>query len=418
MTRGTERKVGLGKSSLWCAGLLVLFGTLPGCSSEGPDGGEGAEPGGTGSSKTGGGGSSSTGGRPNTGGSGSTPHTGGRSSGGAPSGGNHSGGSASGGGSGGSDTGGNHGTGGHPTGGNNSGGGSGSGGSGGEGSGGESSGGSGGEGSGGESSGGSGGDNSGGSGGGGGSGGSGGGDSCGGGVTQVEAIDNVPRAGVNTIRIRTSNADYYFDKAGAGLVSIVDTSCRDWVSWKRGGEHAGEYRGIPNMGDCCHPGYTGATTSITAHSATRVEVRSTGPGWETRWEFFADHARLTVVDAPNTYYLLYEGTPGGSLGPEDYLGLPNGSLSPLMSTEIYGDFANPEWAYFLDDALGRALIVKHGEDDSIADTYWTYSSMTVLGFGRTCRQGCKGLTASGQTLVLALTDDTAPSAIFALANRL
>ena len=93
---------------------------------------------------------------------------------------------------------------------------------------------------------------------------------------------------------------------------------------------------------------------------------------------------------------LYEGTSGGALGAGGgTIWPPDGRWSPLLSTEIFADFANPEWVYFLDDALGRALVVKHGQDDAIADTYWTYESMTVFGFGRTCSGACKGMSGLG-----------------------
>ncbi len=442
---------------LWCAGLTLLVASSSCSSDDDPGDNDGVETGGgseTGGSDSGGsdsggtdsGGSDSGGtdsggsdsGGTDSGGSDSGgAYTGGSNSGGSNSGGAHTGGAPTGGANtggahtGGSNAGGTH-TGGSHTGGVNTGGGP-TGGSGGANTGGSHSGGSGGTGGGNTGggntggSGGNGGGNTGGSGGmntggSGGTGGTGGGNTGGtggtGGTSGVQVFDNVQRAGVNCVRIRTANADYYFDKAGAGFASIVDNSGRDWVSWKRGSGPGGEYRGIPNMGDCCHPGYTGATTSITAQTATRAEVRSVGPGWETRWEFFPNHAKLTVVDAPTTYYLLYEGTPGGAIGPEDYIGRADGSLTPLTSTNINTDFPNPEWAYFLDAALGRALIVKHGQDDAIADTYWTFESMTVLGYGRTCTGACKGMTASGQTLLLAFSDDTTPAALTSFANGL
>ena len=267
----------------------------------------------------------------------------------------------------------------------------------------------------------------------GGSGGSGGGGSGGGGGStagggsggdgeplRVELIDGVLHAGVECVLVRTETADYYYDKEGAGLASLVDVSGNDWVSWSRASGHQGEFRGVPNMGPCCHPGYTGAYTSVVEVSDAQVTLRSVADdgSWELRWGFFPDHARLTVTRAPSSYYLLYEGTPGGALGPEDNLGFADGRLVPLAEADFLGDLPDPEWVYFLDAHLGRALLVLHPTDDDVADTYWTYDSMTVFGFGRTCRGGCPGLTRSGDALVLAVTDDTEFSDLAALADRL
>jgi len=227
-------------------------------------------------------------------------------------------------------------------------------------------------------------------------------------------------AGVECVLVRTETADYYYDKAGAGLASLVDVSGNDWVSWSRASGHRGDFRGIPNMGPCCHPGYTGAHTSVLAEDDDHVALRSRADddAWELRWDFFPDHARLTVTRAPSSYYLLYEGTPGGAVGPEDHLGFADGRLVPLAEADFLGDLPDPEWVYVLDANLGRALLVLHPTGDDVADTYWTYDTMTVFGFGRTCRGGCPGLTRSGDVLVLALTDDAEHGDLTALATRL
>jgi hypothetical protein len=233
-------------------------------------------------------------------------------------------------------------------------------------------------------------------------------------------VDNVQRAGVNCLLIRTDSADYYFDKEGAGFASILDKDGRDWVSWSRASSHRGDFRGIPNMGPCCHPGYTGARTTVMTQETNRVVVRSVPErgSWETRWEFFPDFARLTVTRSPGSYYLLYEGTPGGVLGTEDRIGFADGRLLSLTTGEFLGDLPSPEWVYFLDTNLDRALLVMHPQDDNIADTYWTFDTMTVFGFGRTCRGGCTGLSRNGDQMILAFTDDTRFSAIESLAGRL
>lgn len=241
-----------------------------------------------------------------------------------------------------------------------------------------------------------------------------------GGGRGIEWIDDVPCAGASCLLVRTKTADYFLDKDGAGLASLVDRSGQDWVSWSRRSGHLGDFRGIPNLGPCCHPGYTGAHTSVVAESAERLVVRSAPEDgtWELQWEFFADHVSVRVVRAPGSYFLLYEGTPGGALGPEDRIGFADGRLLALHEAEFVGDLMGPEWVYFLDTEQNRALLLLHPEDDDVPDVYWTFDSMTVFGFGRTCRGACTGLTRDGDRLVLALTDETDASSLTELAARL
>lgn len=241
-----------------------------------------------------------------------------------------------------------------------------------------------------------------------------------GGQGTIEWTDDVPCAEATCLLVRTETAEYFLDKAGAGLASLVDRSGQDWVSWSRRSGHLGDFRGIPNLGPCCHPGYTGAHTSVVSESHEYLVVRSAAEdgSWELEWEFFADHASIRVTRAPGSYFLLYEGTPGGALGPEDRIGFADGLLLELSEAEFLGDLPGPEWVYFLDTEQQRALLLLHLEDDDVADVYWTFDSMTVFGFGRTCRGACTGLTRDGDRLVLALTDDTDVSSVTELAARL
>ena len=58
-------------------------------------------------------------------------------------------------------------------------------------------------------------------------------------------------------RVETASATYYFQKESGGFSSIVDKNGNDWISFKpdQNSGSAGEYRGLPNLGECCHPGY-------------------------------------------------------------------------------------------------------------------------------------------------------------------
>jgi hypothetical protein len=212
--------------------------------------------------------------------------------------------------------------------------------------------------------------------------------------------------------VETPSATYLYDKEGAGFVSILDADGQDWIGWSQEAGSAGAYRGLPNLGPCCHPGYEGARTVVDEATEEGARIRSTGTDgateWEVMWEFELDHATLTVVKAPAAYYLLYEGTPGGRLGSEDSLLTSSGPSSrmALPSASLEQDLPAPEWVLFEDEALARGLLLVHHEDDAIGDRYWTMDGvMTVFGFGRTCRGACWGLSAAPQHLSVAFIDD-------------
>lgn len=50
--------------------------------------------------------------------------------------------------------------------------------------------------------------------------------------------------------------------------------------------------------------------------------------------------------------------------------------------EWQGDLAGPEWVYFTDSHLRRAIFFVNRDDDDLIDSYWRMKSMTVLGSGR------------------------------------
>lgn len=209
-------------------------------------------------------------------------------------------------------------------------------------------------------------------------------------VAQVTVTDNVSDAQEpNCIKIATPACTLYYDKDGAGFTSIVDTDGNDWISYKPGGGSAGEYRGIPNMGPCCHPGYSGHHTEITRESAEQATITSSKNGWVTRWDFFPTHATLTIEEKPDDeYYWLYEGTPGGGVDDGDYMVLADGTRKPINTNEWRNDLS-PEWIYFGDGAMNRVLFYVNHQDDNVEDQYWLMNNkMTVFGFGRTCHGAC------------------------------
>ncbi len=237
--------------------------------------------------------------------------------------------------------------------------------------------------------------------------------------------------GIACFKVVTDSATYFYDKAGAGFTSILDADGNDWIGFRPEGTsgvpngQSGWFRGIPNMGlDVFgHPGYDGATSTtpdtmgVPLGSAT---IESSKGGWSVTWEFFASHARMTVHGVGESYWLLYEGTPGGAVGGDDTCWRSSGE-STSLSNSWEGDVANTsgraeglEWVYFADGTLDRSLFLAH-DDDDITDRYYLMDPMTVFGFGRHSANLDRLLTATPASLYIGLVEsrdfDTVADAI-------
>lgn len=88
--------------------------------------------------------------------------------------------------------------------------------------------------------------------------------------------------GFDTTDAPFSEVTYHYNKLGAGFASLTDRNGKDWITWKpRSAGGPGEnnvYRGIPNLGPCCHPGYgvdndRPMTTTFEQRAADRVLVK-------------------------------------------------------------------------------------------------------------------------------------------------
>ena len=211
-------------------------------------------------------------------------------------------------------------------------------------------------------------------------------------TTQAAASVSITDAtdeGLACFKIVTPTATYYYDKAGAGFTSIVDTNNNDWINYHQTGANGQSawYRGIPNMGlnDFGHPGYTGATST----KINDTTIQSTKGSWNVTWEFFDTHAEMTVNGVGGDYWLLYEGTPGGAVGSDDTCYRSNGQSTACNQswngdiTNTSGKAAGSEWVYFADGSINRSLFLVHtDESPARIDTYYLMSPMTVFGFGR------------------------------------
>jgi len=221
-------------------------------------------------------------------------------------------------------------------------------------------------------------------------------------------------------RVETASATYYFQKESGGFSSIVDKNGNDWISFKpdQNSGSAGEYRGLPNLGECCHPGYPdyrGEGVSMTSEAqqaagSVTVTSRSSDNAYRTRWEFYDDRAELTVLGMGANWWFLYEGTPAGSLDRDrDRYVWSDGRGFSVTQSHEETDLPDPEWIYFYDTSLRRSLLLVSHTDDDIDDNFWEMNGdMTVFGFGRTCRGVCFGFTPAmcPRAFTIALLEDT------------
>ena len=134
---------------------------------------------------------------------------------------------------------------------------------------------------------------------------------------------------MDCFKVETPTATYLYGKRGAGFASILDKDGHDWVSYRPGDKARGEYRGLPKCGQPAkffHCGYgygqyateNPFTSRVTVREPGRIRIESeTRDGKSAcRWDFYPDHATLTLlrIDLP-TFWFLYEGTPGGASTP-------------------------------------------------------------------------------------------------------
>jgi hypothetical protein len=240
---------------------------------------------------------------------------------------------------------------------------------------------------------------------------------------QVSVVDSIPYQGQDTLKITTSRATYFLQKQGGGFASILDNDGHDWVSYHPADGPAGEYRGIPNLGIWCHPGYPAGSKNHVLGNDTRivsagplkltVHVVSTDKQYACTWDFFPTFARLTIEKVGASYWMLYEGTPGGKFEPEkDFIMKSNGEKIPATQ-RWEGALPAPEWLYFGKGDSKRALFYAHHEADNIVDSFWPMSDaqgqpqMTVFGFGRSLENLDFRMTAVPTHFTIGFCEDSA-----------
>jgi hypothetical protein len=214
-------------------------------------------------------------------------------------------------------------------------------------------------------------------------------------VQLAHGVD-VSAGGVSTYIITTPTAIYYLEKAGGGLSSMLDKDHVDWIGFNNaeGTGWKGEYRGFPNAihrqdGNYFHAMNAGTDSSSSAveietNDHVRITFTSDNEQWQGQWDFYPDRCDFTMVkvSAGYTYWVQYEGVPGGEMDTTDFWVASADSQQHQINESFLGDLPAPEWMAFGDQNSPRVLYLLHHEDDDFADNYVSRPSMTVLGFGR------------------------------------
>ena len=221
--------------------------------------------------------------------------------------------------------------------------------------------------------------------------------------------------GQSSYKIETDAATYVFQKEGAGLASLFDREGKDWISYHPGGGSAGEYRGIPNLGNAFgHAGYTGESGSVSKIAISgplriRVVSQRHDGTWASQWDFFPGFARFTMLRNAAPYWFLYEGTPGGKLDTKDgWLRLSNGdrrSLGEPWAAAMEG----PRWVAFGGKNSRSFLFIANHQDGHEPDQYWPMEgNMTVFGYGREYNCCHQYLTRAGAEFSVGLARRSEP----------
>jgi hypothetical protein len=208
-------------------------------------------------------------------------------------------------------------------------------------------------------------------------------------------------------RIKTSNAEFYFDRAGGGFSRMVDRDGRDWIAFRKNplkqspASAAAGFRGSPNLvygagnpdAGAGHPGFD-RCSSVQVDAAT-IRTESLSGNWAWSWTFQPGFALLTVekVDAVWPYWFLFEGPVAGRWHPaKHYWGTDRGGPRRDLPDQRRQEFGSWRWAYFGDDESPRVVLVVQIEPDEVQDTVWFMGNtkdglaspdgMLVFGFGR------------------------------------
>lgn len=254
-------------------------------------------------------------------------------------------------------------------------------------------------------------------------------------ASSLSITDNIMHAGQLSYKISDgNNATFYFQKQGAGFASIIDKDGKDWVNYNTNTQNE-QYRGIPNLGVCGHPGYPlpgdpstlGSTSTIISEGPLKIKVRSitSDNNWEFTWDFYPNFATMTMLKSGGNYWFLYEGAPYGNLDLNSGYTVRNTrTRQPASQSWTMGILPSPKWVYFGDTRVKRTLFLAMHEMDNHNDYYRPLiasqdpANMTVFGFGRQDPVQPSGhlLTIVPAHFTIGFVDDTTFSTVSRIVN--
>jgi len=178
---------------------------------------------------------------------------------------------------------------------------------------------------------------------------------------------------------------------------LVDRDGNDWIGFhpEVGSGAGGEYRGFPNAvhkqeGGYFHPKNEGTCLVKTNveradEHAVSIVAESEDGEWLARYDFLPTHCTFTISKMPKDekYWVLYEGTPGGEMGLDDWW-MTSAVSTPQSMIYLHDqDIPSPEWIAFGDAGGKRSIVLLHHENDNAPDSFYQMNQkMTVFGFGR------------------------------------
>jgi hypothetical protein len=234
-------------------------------------------------------------------------------------------------------------------------------------------------------------------------------------VEHFENYENFP-----AFKISTPSASYYYHKKSSGFASLIDIEGNDWISYHPEGGFKGNYRGIPNIAPPqFHPGRPEGkkTSKILDHGPLKLRIfsQTEDENWSATWDFYPSYATMTLSKTcVDSFWILYEGTPGGKLEPESDFWVNSAGkkfdMKPYIGEKRWnGVLPNPQWVYFADPKLNRSMFYILHEDDEVIDEFWWGKEghdMTVFGFGRGPRPQWQYLHASPVHLTVGFAEST------------
>lgn len=240
---------------------------------------------------------------------------------------------------------------------------------------------------------------------------------------QVTTDEDESDEGQDAIKVVNQTATYWLQYENGGFSSIEDNEGNDWLSFNPtpGSESGGEFRGTPNAifpGGGLHAGFDIGDTEVIHVGPLKTTVESTVTvpkgTYKMRYEFYGNFVRATMVEAEDSYWFLYEGTPGGAVDGNDTVVRSDGTETDISTSwnedNGIGSVNEEEWLYFRDSDVDRFIYFVHNEADDLKDSYYRMDnngSMTVFGFGRDNEAGSDDhlkMTAENNVFTFGIAD--------------